>query len=223
LRNASGFPSAALVRIKATPRFSFAGALLYLRSFTNTHIERMHLMFRISKDTPAYYLTSVAKDRLPVFRSDEIKEITCKAIAEARKSAGFLLFAYVVMIDHLHTIVGSELKPSKVQQYINGIVAHRVIQYLKENGHERSLEKLRHEDRGRNYRHSLWDHHPNAKLLTHEEVLIQKVNYVHKNPVRAGLVERPEDHRWSSARIWVRRPLEDEPLQVDIDQILWRR
>src|SRR4051812_21329718 len=109
----------------------------------------MHLMFRISKDTPAYYLTSVAKDRLPAFRTDEIKRITCTALDEARRSAHFSLFSYVVMPDHLHTIVGSELKPSKVQQYINGVIARRVIQYLKDEGHESSLKKLRHMDKGR--------------------------------------------------------------------------
>ena len=58
-------------------------------------------MFRISKDSPVYYLTSVTKDRLPVFRKENIKEIVCKAIAEARTSAGFRLFAYSVMPDHL--------------------------------------------------------------------------------------------------------------------------
>jgi len=179
-------------------------------------------MFRISKDSPAYYLTSVAKDRLPVFRTDKIKQITCDAIDEARKSAGFLLFAYAVMLDHLHTIVGSELKPSKVLQFINGIVSRRVIQYLKDQGHEQSLQKLRHADQRRNYRYSVWDHHPNAKLLPSEEMFLQKVRYVHQNPVRAGLVETAEDYRWSSARIWARRSTEDEPLLIDIDQIHWR-
>ena len=178
-------------------------------------------MFRICKDTPAHYLTSVTKDRLPVFRKDDIKQIVCDAIAEARTSAGFLLFAYAVMPDHLHTIVGSELKPSKVLQYINGIISRRVIQFLRDQGYQHSLEKLRHADKQRNYRYSLWDHHPNAKLLTSEDVFLQKVRYVHQNPVRAGLVERAEDYRFSSARIWSRQPLEDEPLFVDIDQIQW--
>jgi REP element-mobilizing transposase RayT len=125
------------------------------------------------------------------------------------------------MPDHLHTIVGSELKPSKVLQFINRIISRRVIQFLKDQCHQRSLEKLRHEYMRRNYRYSLWDHHPNAKLLTSEEVFLQKVRYVHQNPVRAGLVEGAEDYRFSSARIWARRPLEDEPLLVDIDQIQW--
>ena len=35
-------------------------------------------MHVISKDSPCYFLTSVAKDRLPVFRKDEMKDITCK-------------------------------------------------------------------------------------------------------------------------------------------------
>jgi hypothetical protein len=48
---------------------------------------------------------------------------------------------------------------------------------------------------------------------------MQKVNYVHQNPVRAGLVSSAEDYRWSSVRIWQRRPLEDEPLLLDLDQI----
>lgn len=178
-------------------------------------------MFRICRDTPALYITSVATDRLPVFRKNALKDLACKALAEARRSAGFWLFAYVVMPDHLHTIVGSELKPSKVVQYINGITGRRVIDYLKANGHDISLSKLRHEERGRGYRHSLWDHHPNTKRLTHEGVFMQKVHYLHQNPVRAGLVEKPEDYRWSSARHWLRKPLEDEPLTVDIDQISW--
>jgi hypothetical protein len=52
---------------------------------------------------------------------------------------------------------------------------------------------------------------------------MQKVNYIHLNPVRADLVERAIDYRWSSARIWQRRAVEDEPLMVDFDRIVWRR
>ena len=53
-------------------------------------------MFRISKDSPAYYITSVAKDRLPVFRTAAVKNIACSALDEARRSANFLLLAYVL-------------------------------------------------------------------------------------------------------------------------------
>lgn len=52
---------------------------------------------------------------------------------------------------------------------------------------------------------------------------MQKVRYIHNNPVEAGLVERPEHYLYSSARIWQRRPLDNEPLEMNIDRINWRR
>ena len=180
-------------------------------------------MHTISRDTPALYITAVAKDRLSVFRTDQIKIITCNALSEARNSAGFSIYAYVVMPDHLHVITDSILKPSKVLWYINGIISRRVIDHLKEHGHNSSLRKLRHETKERGYRYSLWDHHSNVFSITSEDMLMQKVNYIHQNPVRAGLVEKAEDYRWSSVRWWKRYPLEDEPLEVDIDRIAWRR
>jgi len=184
---------------------------------------RLSLMHTISRDNPALYLTAVAKDRLPVFRTDAIKIVACNAVDEARRSAGFSLYAYVIMPDHLHAITDAVLKPSKVLRYINGIVSRRVIDHLKERGHNASLEKLRHETKERGYSFSLWDHHNNAFLITSEEILMQKINYIHQNPVRAGWVERGEDYRWSSVRIWQGCPLEDEPLKVDIEKILWRK
>ena len=43
------------------------------------------------------------------------------------------------------------------------------------------------------------------------------INYMHMNPVRAGLVEKAIDYRWSSARIWHGHADENEPLIVDLD------
>jgi len=51
---------------------------------------------------------------------------------------------------------------------------------------------------------------------------MQKVSYIHLNPVKDGLVEHPNDYLYSSARIWHRKPLENEPLLVDNDKIKWR-
>ena len=180
-------------------------------------------MHTISRDTPALYLTSVAKDRLPVFRTDQIKQITCEAIDEARTSGGFSIYAYVIMPDHLHALTDSELKPSKILQYINGIVSRRIIDHLKEHGHNACLRKLQRESGARGHKYSLWEHHSNALPIFSEDMLMQKVNYIHQNPVRAELADLAEDYRWSSARIWKRCPLEDEPLVVDIDRIGWRQ
>ncbi|HYR76974.1 MAG TPA: transposase [Pyrinomonadaceae bacterium] len=179
-------------------------------------------MHTISRDSPCYYLTSVTTDRLPVFRSAVIKLITCAALDEARRSGKFALYAYVIMPDHLHLITDSILAPSRTLQFINGITSRRIIGYLKEHNYEASLQRLRHETRARQYSHSLWDHHPDARLLLTENMLMQRVHYTHQNPVRAGLVKQPEEYRWSSIRCCTAKILDDEPLLMDIDRIKWR-
>jgi putative transposase len=179
-------------------------------------------MHVISRDAPCYFLTSVPKDRLPVFRTDELKDVAGNAINEARKSGKFALYAYVIMPDHLHVITDSARTSKDALRFINGIISHRVITHLKEKGYESSLQKLRQETKRRHYQHSLWDHHPNVRVLLTEQMLTERLRYVHENPVRAGLVERAEDYRYSSVRCWNQRPLEDEPLLMDIDRIKWR-
>jgi|SRR5437762_14376046 len=67
----------------------------------------MHPKFQVSRDSRALYITVVAKDRLPVFNTNAVKLVTYRAIDEARKSGGFLLFAYVIKPDHLHLLTDS--------------------------------------------------------------------------------------------------------------------
>jgi putative transposase len=182
-----------------------------------------HVSFSVSKDTPAVFFTSVTKDRLPVFRSALIKEVACRALDEARSSGRFLLLAYVFMPDHLHWITDSCLKPSQILRFVDGILAHRIIKFLKEHNYQRSLAKLREAEKIHGYKHSLWDHHPNALWLTSEAAFMQRVNYIHQNSVRAGLAERAEDYRWSSRRYWLGTPWDDEPVSVDFDSISWQK
>ena len=78
-------------------------------------------------------------------------------------------------------------------------------------------------EQDRNYRSSLWQTEKNVLPIFSEGMFMEKVNYIHQNPVRAGLVEKATDYRWSSARIWQGRPMENEPLLMDKDLIYWRR
>jgi putative transposase len=180
-------------------------------------------MVTISRDMPCFYLTAVARNRLPAFRTDGLKRIVTNALDEARRSGGFAIFAYVLMPNHLHVVTDGARKPSDVLRFVKGIVSRRVIAYLKEGNFHSSLEKLRHQKTGRGHVYSLWEHHSNVMLLTSEAVFMQRVNYINQNPVRGGLVERAEDYRWSSARCWARRMVEDEPLAMDLDRIVWRK
>jgi REP element-mobilizing transposase RayT len=179
--------------------------------------------FQVSRDSQALYLTIVTKDRLPVFQTDAIKIIACQAIDEARRSGKFLLFAYVIMLDHMHLLTDCPGSSADVLRYIKGISGRRVIDHLKEKAYQSSLAKLRPQEWKRKHNYSVWQQEKNVFSVFSEAVFMQKVNYIHLNPVRAGLVERAIDYRWSSARIWQGCASEDEPLMVDIDRIQWRR
>jgi REP element-mobilizing transposase RayT len=179
--------------------------------------------FQISRDSQALYITIVTNNRLPLFKTDQMKVVLCRAIDEARTKAAFLLFAYVIMIDHLRVLTSCPTATSDVLRVLKGLTARRVIDYLKENNYLSSLSKLEHQERDRNHRYSLWQREKNVLPIFSEGMFMQKVNYIHQNPVRAGLVERATDYRWSSARIWQGCPLEDEPLLVDKELINWRR
>ena len=179
--------------------------------------------FLISQDSPVLFITVVTKDRLPVFRTDKLKDLVCLAIDEARRSAGFLLFAYVIMIDHMHLLASRPSTTSNVLRVLKGITARRIIDHLKINNHSSSLAKLRHQPRDRNYKYSLWQTEKNVLPIFSERMFMEKLNYTHQNPVQAGLASHASEYKWSSARIWMRRTSEDEPLLVDKDSIHWRQ
>jgi len=181
-------------------------------------------MARPTFDTPFYFFTSVTHNRLKVFRTEKYKELLCDALNEARRSSGMLFFAYVIMPEHFHIVTDGARTPSDSLRYLNGITARRIIDHLKTHGPEESLNKLRLQTKDADYTYSLWEHHSDKFLITSESMLMQKVRYIHNNPVEAGLSETPESYRCSSARYWLRKGLLDpEPIEVDIRKIDWKQ
>jgi REP element-mobilizing transposase RayT len=77
-------------------------------------------VFQVSRDNQALFITLVARNRLAVFRSEVMKKLTGDALNEARQAGGFLIFAYVVMPDHLHLITSQTESSAKVLRYLKG-------------------------------------------------------------------------------------------------------
>lgn len=105
---------------------------------------------------------------------------------------------------------------------MNGITAKRVLDYLKDNGHESSLAKLTVQERERGHKYSVFQHHSNVFEIYGEDTMMQKVNYVHFNPVHDGYAAHPDEYHYSSARQWHKRALNNEPLVTDHNHIRWR-
>jgi REP-associated tyrosine transposase len=87
------------------------------------------------------------------------------------------------MFDHMHLLTDCPNTSAHILRYIKGITGRRVIDYLKEKKYESSLAKLRHEEWKRKHDYSLWQPEKNVFSIFSEGVFMQKVNYIHLNPV----------------------------------------
>src|SRR2546428_12253972 len=88
-----------------------------LSLFRLPHLQRNNPMphsFQISRDSEALFITLVTRNRLPVFKTDRMKAVLCRALDESRTSGGFLLFAYVIMPDHMHLLTNKPNSTSEV-------------------------------------------------------------------------------------------------------------
>jgi putative transposase len=98
------------------------------------------------------------------------------ALERARLRHLFVVSGYVVMPEHVHLLVN---EPQR------GLLS-RAVQALKLSVSVRSLER------------PFWQaHYYDRNVPSHEE-FVEKVRYIHRNPVKRGLVEKPEDWKWSS-------------------------
>jgi REP element-mobilizing transposase RayT len=101
--------------------------------------------------------------------------LACAALDEARRSGKLALYAYVIMTDHVHVVTDSALSPAKTLRFINGISAHRIIEYLRANDFESSLKRLQHVESRRRHKYSVWDHHTDVRLPLAEAMVMQRV------------------------------------------------
>ena len=87
-------------------------------------------------------------------------------------------------------------QPSNVQRDFLKFTAQRIKADL-EVQHPAVLEQFRVEAKDRTYQ--FWERNPLSVDLWTEKTILQKLTYIHQNPVRAGLCQWPEEYRYSSA------------------------
>jgi REP element-mobilizing transposase RayT len=105
------------------------------------------------------------------------------------------------MENHFHIIAKSE-ELSKNLRLMKSYSGRRIVDQLIKDGNTKLLaqlkfRKLRHK-RHNNYQ--IWSEGLHPKQLTSDEMLEQKLEYIHYNPVACGFVDRPGHWRYSSAR-----------------------
>ena len=158
--------------------------------------------YKIFKDdeTP-YFVTATTVNWLPLFSNPEIAKIIFDSLAFLQQNQRISIYAYVLMENHLHLIVSSILLAKYLAEF-KSFTARRCIDYYQSQGNKfilnlLKISKLPHRT-DRDYQYWQEGFHP--KQIQNEQMLKQKIDYIHQNPVRRGYVDQEEHWRYSSAR-----------------------
>ena len=154
----------------------------------------------LNHQAPHFVTCTAVKWRL-LFADPRIVNILLNAIRYLQAENALRLHGYVVMENHLHMIVSGDNVSAAIARF-KTFTARQIVEYLRENGQRGMLRELSFamRERGDARQHKVWeaDFHPQA--IAGEDMLRQKLDYMHANPVRRGYVDEPTCWRNSSAR-----------------------
>ncbi|SDE07681.1 hypothetical protein SAMN04488024_11190 [Pedobacter soli] len=146
-------------------------------------------------DTICNFAHLLVDDHLKMIVINSLKFLVFRKVIE--------VYGYVIMPNHIHVIWnmlkinGKESPAASFTKF----TAHEFKKYLAANN-PLLLNQYHSEKNDRSYQ--FWKRDPLAIPLSRESILIQKLDYIHDNPIQEkwNLSAQPEDYRWSSANFY---------------------
>jgi REP element-mobilizing transposase RayT len=145
-------------------------------------------------------------DWVDVFTRPVYKHIILESLEYCQKNKGLIIYAWVLMSNHLHAIVGSnsQERVSDIWRDFKKFTSKKIIETIQtefsESRSEWMLNRFEYSGKNdkkiKNYR--FWQEGNDAQGIYLNDYFEQKLNYIHENPVKAELVNRAEDYRYSS-------------------------
>ena len=150
----------------------------------------------------AYFWTDTIKDWKRLLQNNDLKMIIINCWQNLIKTRKVKIYAFVIMPNHIHMIWEMLEKNGKEMPYasFNKFTAHQFLDFLRANQHPLKGYQVKDLER----KHRFWQRDAVDIHLSDTEILEQKIEYIHLNPLQDhwNLVEYPEDYRWSSARFY---------------------
>jgi Transposase and inactivated derivatives len=163
-----------------------------------------------------YFVTLTVRHWIDVFTRNEYKDIIIESLDYCRKNKGLEIYAWVIMTNHVHLIIRA--KEGYILQDIlrdfKKNTSKAVIKTINESLNESRKEWLLrgfHTNDGNRF----WQEGNHPIELWTNDVIDEKLNYIHNNPVKAGFVFREQDFLYSSAADYTG---EGRILEIDIER-----
>jgi putative transposase len=147
------------------------------------------------------YFTATILEWKHLLKQDMYKDIIISSLQFLVKEGRLKVYAFCIMSNHIHVIwqVQANHQPKDVQLSFMKFTAQMIIKDLR-NNHKEVLEKFRVKAGDRTYQ--IWERNALSTSLWHQTVFKQKLDYIHRNPVVAGLCRFPEEYKYSSASFY---------------------
>jgi len=158
----------------------------------------------------SHFVTTSCYQRLPLLGSAPHRDLFLRVLEQVRKRYRFVVVGYVVMPEHVHLLIGEPERgnPSSVLQALKQGFARRLLARLRCEPSEMACWTAPVE-RGRIWQPRFYDF-----VVFSDEKRVEKLRYMHRNPVKRGLVTAPQQWRWSSFRHYAY----DEPGPVVVNE-----
>lgn len=190
---------------------------------------------RIATHDRIFFVTTNLERHIPPLSSSERTSVLEIIDAEHRRES-FSLFGYAVMPDHLHLLlspVGQDLPC--VMRDIKSASGYRLKKARTSNAShlfkgavfpETVAHVFRREEVASGSNRSIWQRRYFDHIIRRVHDFWDKLEYIHQNPVTAGLAKFPEDWPWSSYAAYAKRhhppiPIDAIELPVDRTALLW--
>lgn len=170
--------------------------------------------YKITDQYATYFLTFTLVGWVDLFTRKQCCQILMDSFIYCKANKGLILYAYVIMGSHLHLIASAEEGSTGLSAIIRDFKSHtsrKIIEWITNNKKEsrrKWLEmvfKYHGKYNSNNQVYQVWKQHNKPMQCVTPQFTLQKLNYIHNNPVKAGIVDCPEDYRYSSARNYAGR------------------
>ena len=157
--------------------------------------------YKIYEPTHPHFLTCTILHWLPIFTNKDSVQIIIDSLKYLQKQDNMKIYAYVILENHLHLIASSN-DIGKTMQKFKSYTACELLKLLKEKNVKTLLEQFAFYKKAhkKHTEYQIWEEGFHPKLIQSEKMMIEKINYIHQNPIKRGYVDRAEHWRYSSAR-----------------------
>jgi putative transposase len=143
-------------------------------------------LVRYQQSQQSHFVTFSCYRRLRLLDTPAMRDLIVATLEQTRRRFSFRVYGFVVMPEHVHLLVS---EPERA-------LLANAIQSLKIASAKRSTRACKYEEKSA----PLWyKRYYDRNIRSHSD-FVEKLRYIHRNPVKRGLVEKPEDWLWSSFR-----------------------